>query len=414
LDVIERLQVEAAKCAGSPGWSLSDTEVVGVLAAAHRLEQTAAAIKLHMIREADARDIASEHHVRGTAAWLRQHLRLDAAAARHLVAVAAAMDAHAGVDSSLSTGAIHLRQATAITDALDALPAGEVPAETVADAEVALLDLATEFAPAPLRRLGNRILDHVAPDVADRLDQTLLAREEERAHRRRGFTLSTPFESRVRVTGYLTVADAAIINAALDPLCAPQSGDDRTPPQRRADALVDICRLALRTTDLPDNGGEPPQLAVTVTYDALTREFGTARLDTGDRLDAATARRLACDAQIMPAVLGGDGQILDVGRSRRLASGPLRRALVIRDRGCAFPGCDRPPRWCDAHHIVGWQAGGATDLTNLVLLCRHHHRVVHDGAWTVRTATDNLPEFLPPPIQDLAQRPRRNRYHART
>jgi hypothetical protein len=138
------------------------------------------------------------------------------------------------------------------------------------------------------------------------------------------------------------------------------------------------------------------------------------RLDSGDRVSPATVRRLACDAQILPIVLGGTGQVLDAGRARRLATGPLRRALVVRDRGCAFPGCDRPARWCQAHHIIGWIRGGRTDLANLVLLCRHHHRLVHEGDWTVRPASDRLPEFIPPPVPGIAEHPRRNRYHRRT
>jgi len=175
-----------------------------------------------------------------------------------------------------------------------------------------------------------------------------------------------------------------------------------------------VCQLALRTRDLPDNGGAPPQLAVTVPFDVLTQQLTTATLDNGERLAPTTARRLACDAQILPIVLGGAGQVLDAGRARRLATGPVRRALVIRDRGCAFPSCDRPPRWCDAHHLQPWSKGGATALNNLVLLCRHHHRTIHDGNWQVRLDTNGLPEFIPPPWTDPRQAPRRNSYHQRT
>ncbi|HEX8627445.1 MAG TPA: HNH endonuclease, partial [Catenuloplanes sp.] len=137
-------------------------------------------------------------------------------------------------------------------------------------------------------------------------------------------------------------------------------------------------------------------------------------LDTGDLLTPTQVRRMACDAQILPAVLGGQGQVLDVGQTRRLFTGPLRRALVLRDRGCAFPGCDRPPRWCDGHHIDSWVDGGPTSLSNAVLLCRHHHRVIHHTRWTVRLGHDGLPEFIPPQFIDPHQRPRRNTYHHRT
>jgi hypothetical protein len=180
--------------------------------------------------------------------------------------------------------------------------------------------------------------------------------------------------------------------------------------QRRADALVEVCRLALNTGDLPVNGGDRPQVTVTIPFDLLLAQLGAATLDTGERLSPAQARRLACDAQILPAVLGGEGQVLDVGQSRRLFTGPLRRALVLRDRGCAFPGCDRPHRWADGHHIRSWVDGGPTSLDNAVLLCRHHHH----SDWTVRLGHDGMPEFIPPACIDLHQRPRRNVYHRRT
>jgi hypothetical protein len=165
---------------------------------------------------------------------------------------------------------------------------------------------------------------------------------------------------------------------------------------------------------LPDNGGQRPQVVVTVPFDLLDQQLGIGMLDTGGRLSPTQVRQLACDAQLIPAVLGGDGQVLDLGRTRRLITGALRRALEVRDRGCAFPGCDRPPRWCDGHHIAAWVDGGPTTLDNSVLLCGHHHRIIHRGHWIVRLGADGLPEFIPPTYIDPQQRPRRNLYHHRT
>jgi hypothetical protein len=110
----------------------------------------------------------------------------------------------------------------------------------------------------------------------------------------------------------------------------------------------------------------------------------------GDRtpIGPATARRLACDATVLPAVLGSAGQVLDLGRSTRLVTPPLRRALVLRDGGCRFPGCDRPPEWTDGHHLVPWARGGPTDLANMILLCRHHHVLVHEGGWRITLHPD--------------------------
>ena len=105
--------------------------------------------------------------------------------------------------------------------------------------------------------------------------------------------------------------------------------------------------------------------------------------------------------------------MLDYGRSRRLITGALRRALVLRDGGCAFPGCDRPARWCDGHHVIAWQDGGSTCLENSVLLCGFHHRVIHRRRWSVRIAADGHPEFIPPAYLDPTRTPRRNIYHRR-
>jgi len=113
-------------------------------------------------------------------------------------------------------------------------------------------------------------------------------------------------------------------------------------------------------------------------------------------------------------VLGSAGQVLDLGRSQRLFTAALRRALALRDGGCAFPGCDRPPAWYDCHHIGFYADGGTTSLDNGVLLCGHHHGVVHRDGWTIHLATDGIPEFTPPHWIDPNRTPRRNhRYHPR-
>src|SRR5439155_18578470 len=217
-----------------------------------------------------------------------------------------------------------------------------------------------------------------------------------------------------RLTGWLPAPAAAAVNAALDPLCKPNPLDPSTATQRRADALAEICRFALNYGKLPDNGGDRPQVVVTLNFDLLRQQLAAATLEDGTRLSATEARLVACDAGIIPAVLGGKGQVLDVGRERRTFTGSLRRALVLRDGGCAFPGCDRPAPWTDGHHTTPWSAGGSTRLDGGVLLCRRHHRVIHRGEWEVRiNPADGLPEFLPPSYLDSERKPLRNHYHRR-
>ena len=277
-----------------------------------------------------------------------------------------------------------------------------------------------------LRTLADRILDHVAPHIAEAAQQRALDAAERRGQRDRYLTLSPQPDGRIRLSGLLDVETGAMLHTALDPLTkpggrtdqgtpgqtkdrAPGQADDRSPGQRRHDALGDICRLALRSGGLPDNGGgEPTQLVVTTQYDVLTGQLRAGTLDTGQTLSAETVRRLACDAAILPAVLNGNGQVLDVARQRRPFTGAIRRALVLRDRGCAFPGCDRPPRWTEGHHIRHWTDHGTTSLQNGVLLCRRHHRAVHHDGWQVHIAGDGLPAFTPPAWIDPHQQPRRN------
>ncbi|MEU1241427.1 DUF222 domain-containing protein, partial [Micromonospora parva] len=404
-----------AACVDAAAWALSEQDLIAALDAAHRIEQRLAAVKLTLIRELDGRGTATAHGASSTTVWLRERLHLTITAARRLVDLASTLDtAHPGIRQALADGQITVDQAQVITDTATTVHAAAGP--EAADKAVSLLtDWAGQFDPTLLRKLGTRILDHVAPDIADAAAEAALDAEARRATRDRHLTLSTLADGRLRLTGILETETAGLLRAAIDPLTAPSGPDDqRTPGQRRHDALSDVCRLALRTGELPEHGGDPAQIVVTTSYDGLTGQLGGGTLDTGLRLTPEVVRRLACDAAILPAVLNGAGQPLDLGRQRRLISGPLRRALVLRDRGCAFPGCDRPPRWCDAHHIHHWADGGSTSLDNAVLLCGHHHRHLHHSDWAVRLAGDGHPEFVPPPWLDPEQLPRRNHYHRRT
>jgi hypothetical protein len=202
-----------------------------------------------------------------------------------------------------------------------------------------------------------------------------------------GAALSQPFdddgmaEYRLR----LDPEGSAVLEAILGPLAAPQpstehGSDLRTSDQRRADALVEVCRRAAAA------GGDAPAAAkaavvVTVGYQDLKDRTGAGTTLTGQVLAPETVRRLACDAGIIPVVLGSQGEVLDLGRTVRLATPKQVKALWIRDQGCTFPGCSRPPAWCDAHHVWHWCDGGPTDLSNLALLCPRHHTIVHQRGY---------------------------------
>jgi Domain of unknown function (DUF222)/HNH endonuclease len=158
--------------------------------------------------------------------------------------------------------------------------------------------------------------------------------------------------------------------------------------RRRAQALIQLAAHLLDSGMLDHHGGARPHLTVTVPLEVLLGLPGAGTTEWGDVLPPSALRRLACDAWVTRVVLDPAGQPLNVGRTRRLATIAQRRALEVRDGGCRFVGCDRPPGWCDAHHIVSWLEGGATDLDNLVLLCRSHHMLVHrEGSSGLRLST---------------------------
>jgi len=418
LKALARAAEHVADCVDASTWALPEAQLVAVLDQVHRLEQRLATVKLALIREIDGRNLGVSQGATSTGVWLRDRLRLTVPAAQRLLDLAKALDGPLPMlREALAAGAVSVEQAQAIAAAVKALPAEAGP-EVADKAASVLIDSAAQFEPTVLRKLGERILALVAPENADEHVRRAVEKAEQRARLRRGLTLSPDGFGGMRLYGHLDLEDAAVITAAIDPLSAPRPAnaaerDERTPAQRRADALVEICQLAMNCGDLPDNGGDRPQLVVTVPYDLLTRTLGAGTLDTGAQLSPQAMRRLACDSRILPAVLGGASQPLDLGRERRLITGPLRRALVLRDGGCAFPGCDRPPRWCHGHHIDSWLNGGPTALHNAVLLCGFHHRLIHHSDWQVRIACGGCPEFVPPAHIDPLQRPRRNRYHRR-
>ncbi|MET8466690.1 DUF222 domain-containing protein, partial [Micromonospora zamorensis] len=331
LEELTQAETAVADCLDAPAWALPEHDLVAALDAAHRLEQRLAAVKLALVRELDGRGTGTTQGASSTVVWLRDRLRLSVSAARRLVDLAGALDTGApGVRAALASGDISVEQARVIGDTVSTVHTA-AGAEAARKAVGILVEWAGQFEPTLLRKLGTRILDHVAPEVADAAARAALEAEARRASRDRHVTLSELSDGRLRLAGSLDAEAAGLLRAAIDPLTAPSGPDDpRCPGQRRHDALADLCRLALRTGELPEHGGDPAQLVVTTSFETLARQLDAGTLDTDLRLTPETVRRLACDAAILPAVLGGAGQTLDVGRQRRLVTGPLRRALVLR------------------------------------------------------------------------------------
>ena len=329
---------------------------------------------------------------------------------------------HPDLAAAATGGQVSSSQTRSIGRVLEALAPQLNPSQQVR-AEQVMVTLAATMDADQLRNAAPRVLAEVAPADANTLAETLLQREHESAVRGRFFRYRHQAGS-LLFEGSVPNADGAQLLAALrahterlrrtaietrDPLANITTGE-----QRRADALLAMVRCA--EAGGADSAAPAARVIVKLDYDKLLAgAAGAGLLDDGTALSAGELRRLCCGAGLLPVVVNARSAPLDVGYEQRLVTGAQRNALAVRDGGCAFPGCDLASSNCDAHHIVPWWEGGRTALSNLVLLCRHHHGVVEPARyglrdqWEVRIAGDGLPEFLPPARYGPDRAPMRNR-----
>src|SRR6059036_1653663 len=198
-------------------------------------------------------------------------------------------------------------------------------------------------------------------------------RDQERLAEERRLRMSTAQDGCLLLYGVLDPVGGAAVRTALEPLAQPSGAhDDRNREQRYADALVELA-----------SAGKPANLQVTATIETLKGLAGAAaaEMEFSLPISSTSVQRMACDCSVTRVLLSQESVTIDVGRSKRVISNSLRKVLKIRDGHCRWPGCERPASWCDGHHLVHWIHGGTTDLDNLVLLCRRHHRMVHEGGW---------------------------------
>jgi hypothetical protein len=318
------------------------------------------------------------------------------------------------IAEAMADGWLSTIKAQVIARAVDELPHEPALRERGVQA---LLAEAKRLDATDLRKAARHLFEVVDPDGAERKAEKDLAREERAAHDDRFLSVTDDLAGGARIKGRCSAEDAALIRATLLPLSKPRprsrpdcdpasctepgcSHDGRDPRDHGArflDALVDACRRLQTAGVLPESHGASPRMNLVMGLDDLRHATGFATTDTGEDLSCETARRLACDAEVLPVVLGKDSAVLDVGRMTRLVTAAIWYALVVRDRHCRFPGCTRPPVMCHAHHLIHWIDGGATSLDNLVLLCGHHHRLVHNGPWVIRRTGPVSFAFDPPP-----------------
>jgi hypothetical protein len=406
--------------AARDGAELMDT-VVGIEALKSQLD----AVLLEVARELDARNEVTRSGWACTPDFLTSvaggHKGSGPALVR--LAEATAEPIFTPIAKAMREGWLSTAKAHVIARAVDGLPLDH---DLRTRGVQVLLDEATRLDATDLRKTARHLAAVVDPDGEDRRAEKDLDREERAAHLHRRLTLTDDLAGGTWLTGRCTSEDAAWIKATLLPLANPHpnAGPDCDPPTceipgcshdgrdprdhgaRMLDALVELCRRAQSLEVLPETHGATPRVSITLDYDDLLRGTGFATTVTGEQLSPATARRIACDAHLIPIVLGTNSEVLDVGRHQRLATAPLWKALVARDQHCRFPHCTRSPVMCHAHHLRHWIDGGPTDLENMVLLCSHHHRLLHAGPWTITTGTNQFAFHPPPGVSRMRPTPR--------
>lgn len=404
--VVAAFRAAATMLADLPLWQLSSADVADLCAELETERRRFDFGLLRVLADLDKRNVAEEQAGIPTIEFLRQRLRLSPSEAKSRLRAAAELiesEAPSGeripaalpdTAAAVADGALSLDHARVISRAVEKLPSG-LDFQTRSEVETQLATHAHALDPTSLTVAARRIHTNLDPDGT--LDEDLPARRE--------LSFVRDVGGCDLLRGRLDAEGAAVVRTAVDAISSPGPQDTRSPARRRADGLIELCQRYLDSGQLPAQGGEKPHITVTMQLADLT-----ATLGTGQPITAEAARRLACDATVIPAVLGATGEPLDVGRATRTIPPAIRRALVLRDKGCIHPGCPRPAAWCDAHHVRHWSAGGPTALSNLVLLCAKHHWIVHHTAWEIAFAR-GIPHLIPPPLVDPERRPRRNTLH---
>jgi 5-methylcytosine-specific restriction protein A len=401
--------VEALRGVAEAGAAGERVSVLTLCAAmACQLDQVTVATVAGLDREG----VFTERGYKSPVQALSDLLGWEGRESRRRVVAAEQVTPRAGLDGSVlpprlsataevfAQGRAGLRHVEVIARVLGGKSAGRLSPEQWAGVEAQLAAKAELYTPTELQNWGTalvELLDQDGEQPDDRppalINELQLTRLPEGGGKIKGrFDDAGMFD-----------AIATVIDAHAKPLTA---DDDRSTGERQAEALAEVCGYVLDHGAVPKCGGHRPHVNVVIRLEDLENRARAACLDFGGPVAPESLRMLCCDAAVVPIVLNGKGQPLDVGRITRTIPDGLRRAVAARDRGCAHPGCGRPMSWCEVHHIREWERGGETELANLVMLCRVHHRQIHFTEWIVRIR-DGLPEFIPPKWLDFDQQPRR-------
>jgi hypothetical protein len=424
--VVDVLRQVSGLLASLPLEAYSGLEPTAQVEAARVIQQAKAQLSAHELANARSlaeSDAARAHGAASTGALLANTFGGDRRAGDRLVHQAERMAQAPGTELALGQGLISAGQADVIASTVANLPK-DLSATDRQTCEDTLIAAAPTLSIKDLRRRADRIADVYAPDEVDRIENQTLVEREKAAWAKAEFWMVDQHDGTRKGGFVLPDLPAEQLQKLVDVLMAPRNNnvvdddpvllDTRpTGAQRAGHAFAELVQR-YPTDVLPGSKDtDGAQLLVNIEYDTLTGAIVPATLETGTRISAQEAMRLACDLAVMPVVFNGEALPIHLGRQKRLFNRAQRRALATRDGGCAFPGCDRPPGWCEAHHAgQPWACSGETNLDQGVLLCSFHHRLIHTTEWEVRIV-DEIPEFLPPAALDPTRRPRRNnRYRA--
>jgi hypothetical protein len=381
---LTRIAAGVEACRGIEGelWRAGSGELAAVMGAADAMVVAGESARVMVATEAIARgEMGSGPEAESPVQWVRRHAPSTVAGGSgQVVAVAQALavPGNAPVKDAVLSGVLPVGSAAVVVSEADKLLPVLVE-EARATALEGLIRVATEGGPRQCRRLRPLLLAKYGLDGQ-------LQREQDVA--KRYVALSQPWVDEMGVAEYRLTLDPegrAVLEAALGPLSAPRpvegARDLRSSDRRRGEALVTLVRRAVATADKGPRHTKS-QLFVTVDLETLRSGLRGAGVtvggpEAGTLLAPETVRRLACDATIIPTLLGVAGAVVDLGMDERLFTAAQAKRLWLRDRHCTYPGCDLPGMWCDAHHLVHWADDGPTDLSNAALLCERHHMVVH-------------------------------------
>lgn len=419
--LIELLESSLDDASRGAAWTLSPRELTTLLPRLARVRNQLDAVESSMLREADRLQVGDPVGAASTAGWWASATRATRSTAHQRVALATALDddQHTPTRTAFGDGRVAREQAVEILRAIEALPKELVDPMVRTRAENHLVELAEHHDARDLRILGRRILDVIAPEVSEEHQRRTLENEEAQAAATASFTMNPDGHGSMVGRFKIPVLAGEMLAKHLRAIAAPKhhlaathrqsaassspspgdslsSGDGPSAGPSRPLRLGQAFTEYLETRDaigLPKAGGVAATVVVTMTLENLLGNDRAATLDSGQAISASEARRLACEAGIIPAVLGSRSQVLDLGRKSRFHTEPQRVALALRDQGCAVEHCDWPPGMCHAHHPTPWSQGGRTSIQNGQLLCPRHHTLAHDARYQLATSKSGKVTF---------------------